>query len=300
MSLQAYARALGGEVSAGRILAPGPNHSRKDRSLSVAFDTRYPDGFLVHSHAGDDPITCKDHVRDLLRLPAYQGSREALAPAPRPEPRKSDDDRTDQALALWAESCPPAGTPVDRYLSSRGIKFPAPRAFDWLRWHPSCPFGQSRVGCMVVLVRDIVTNQPRAIHRTAVDAEGRKRKDLGSNGRLTLGPVSGGAVKITPDEDVSTGLAIGEGLESCLSVRNLPGMESMAVWALLSAGQVARFPALSGIESLWIVVDHDDAGVRASRSAFRCWHDAGREVVAITPTKVKSDLNDIAREAIDA
>jgi hypothetical protein len=56
------AAALGGDVS-GRdtILCPGPRHSPKDRSLSVKFDPTAPDGFLTHSHAGDD-----------WREPAYQ------------------------------------------------------------------------------------------------------------------------------------------------------------------------------------------------------------------------------------
>ena len=30
-----------------------------------------PDGFLVHSFAGDDPIRCKNYVREKLGLPAW-------------------------------------------------------------------------------------------------------------------------------------------------------------------------------------------------------------------------------------
>jgi RecA-family ATPase len=63
MDLQRFARALGGEVNSGQVLAPGPGHSPKDRSLSVKLDTSAPDGFVVHSFAGDDPIRCKDYVR---------------------------------------------------------------------------------------------------------------------------------------------------------------------------------------------------------------------------------------------
>ena len=58
------AHALGGEV-AGRdtILAPGPGHSPRDRSLAVKIDPSAPHGFLVHSFAGDDWRECRDHVR---------------------------------------------------------------------------------------------------------------------------------------------------------------------------------------------------------------------------------------------
>jgi hypothetical protein len=62
------ATALGGEVSGHEVLAPGPNHSPKDRSMSVRVDPSAPDGFVVHSFAGDDPLHCKDHVRAKLGI----------------------------------------------------------------------------------------------------------------------------------------------------------------------------------------------------------------------------------------
>jgi 5S rRNA maturation endonuclease (ribonuclease M5) len=66
--LQFLARALGGEVNGNGVLAPGPGHSPQDRSLSVTPDENAPDGFLVHSFAGDDPLLCKDHVREKAGL----------------------------------------------------------------------------------------------------------------------------------------------------------------------------------------------------------------------------------------
>jgi RecA-family ATPase len=76
--VRAAARALGGDVS-GRdgVVCPGPGHSRQDRSLSVSFDPTAPDGFVVHSFAGDDPIICKDHVRDKLGIDAFKPSGKA-------------------------------------------------------------------------------------------------------------------------------------------------------------------------------------------------------------------------------
>jgi RecA-family ATPase len=71
--VRAAARALEGDVS-GRdgVACPGPGHSRQDRSLSVRFDATAPDGFLVHSFAGDDPIVCKDHIRERLGLEGFK------------------------------------------------------------------------------------------------------------------------------------------------------------------------------------------------------------------------------------
>jgi hypothetical protein len=63
MSLQELARVLGGEVRGNQVLAPGPGHSQKDRSLSIKLDSSKPHQFVVHSFSGDDPIRCKDYVR---------------------------------------------------------------------------------------------------------------------------------------------------------------------------------------------------------------------------------------------
>jgi hypothetical protein len=71
-SLQQIARALGGEVSGNEVRAPGPGHSAKDRSLSVKLDASAPGGFLVNSFAGDDPIKCRDHVRQKVGMEAFK------------------------------------------------------------------------------------------------------------------------------------------------------------------------------------------------------------------------------------
>jgi AAA domain len=75
MDLRSIARALGGTVCNGEVLAPGPGHSRKDQSLSIKLDRAAPDGFIVHSFANDDPIVCKDYVREKCGLPTFGSNR---------------------------------------------------------------------------------------------------------------------------------------------------------------------------------------------------------------------------------
>jgi hypothetical protein len=70
--LQALARALGGVVNGGQVLAPGPGHGATDRSLSIKLDSGAPDGFLVHSFAADDAILCRDYVREKIGLPVFK------------------------------------------------------------------------------------------------------------------------------------------------------------------------------------------------------------------------------------
>ncbi len=68
LSLQNIAAALSGEISGNEVLAPGPGHTPKDRSLSVKLAPGTPDGFVVHSFAGDDWQACKDHTKQRLGI----------------------------------------------------------------------------------------------------------------------------------------------------------------------------------------------------------------------------------------
>lgn len=71
LDLRTLARALRGEISGDQVLAPGPNHSEADRSMAVMLDRENPDGFVVFSHAGDDPLACRDHVRSRAGMPGF-------------------------------------------------------------------------------------------------------------------------------------------------------------------------------------------------------------------------------------
>jgi putative DNA primase/helicase len=281
MNVSYAAKALGGDL-AGRnnVLCPGPGHSRRDRSLSVTFTG---DDFAVFSHAGDDWRACKDHVRERLGLGDFTPAktRSAVIVTPTPE----DRDRIERAGTLWREARPIEGTPAVAYLASRGVSYQG----EALRWHPSCPFGKGeRHGCMIALVRNIVTNEPQAIHRTAIDASGRKID------RKAYGPIGGGAVKLTDDANVTKVIAIGEGIETALSIRELPDLGNMPVWPVLSANGIAAFPVLPGIESVWIAADNDASGTgqNAARSAGERLHAAGVETIILAPTQAGADLND--------
>jgi hypothetical protein len=70
-SLQEIARAVGGEICGDQVLAPGPGHSGKDRSLCITLSEN-PPGYVVHSFAGDDAIECKDYVRAKLGQPQWK------------------------------------------------------------------------------------------------------------------------------------------------------------------------------------------------------------------------------------
>jgi hypothetical protein len=214
--------------------------------------------------------------------------------AQRESEEKADEaERTRKALAIWDEAQHPRGTPVETYLAGRGLALPDQAAGEAIRFHPRCKFGLARVPAMVALVRDVATDEPKAIHRTAITESGEKFT-IDGNDRLSLGPVGGGAVKLTPDAEVTLCLGVGEGIESTLSLGLAAEFGASPVWALLSAGQLAAFPVLAGIESFWIAVDHDPAGIEKSRECAMRWRAAGREVFLVRPRAKRADLNDIA------
>ena len=102
LTLQQIARATSGEASGDQVRAPGPGHSSKDRSLCIKLDASATDGFLVHSFAGDDPICCKDYVREKLGLPAWSGSAKRSAEGKR---IVCTYDYTDEAGELVLQVC---------------------------------------------------------------------------------------------------------------------------------------------------------------------------------------------------
>jgi Toprim domain/CHC2 zinc finger len=211
-----------------------------------------------------------------------------------PDAHLDERGKAEWALRIWDEAVDPRGTIVEKYLAMRALELPPEAAGEALRFHPSCPFAGQKTPAMVALVRNIVSNAPQAIHRTALTPDGQKRKIAG-HARLSLGPTDGAAVKLTPDEHVTYAVGIGEGIESALSLRAIPKFGPLTpTWAVLNAAGVAKFPLLPAIESLWIGVDNDEAGIGAADAAVKRWTENGREVFKVKSRTQGEDLNDLA------
>lgn len=299
MDLRSIARAVCGDVVGRQVLAPGPGHSRNDRSLSI---WSAPEGVYVHSHAGDDWRACRDYVARQLGLESLR--RREVSPAEQERigadrerdarlDVQRDAERTTRAVRLFNEARGPYGSPVENYLWSRRIELPALGASEWVRFHPACPFAGQRTPAMVCLCRDMQTDEPKAIHRTAIDLDGNAIEVAGHK-RLSFGPIGGTAIKITQHADVRDELGIGEGLETTCSLRLISDFGERPLWSLLSATNLGKLPIFPGLKKLWIAADHDPAGLRASRGVAHAWRTAGRDAVCIIPTTPGLDLNDLA------
>ena len=142
---------------------------------------------------------------------------------------------------------------------------------------------------MVALFRDALTNKPDRIDRTALALDATKLD------RMSLGPTKGSVIKLWPDEDVTTGLVIGEGIETTLAAATRishRGTRLQPAWAAGSATNLANFPVLTGVEFLTVLIDHDanGEGQRAASHAIWRWRDAGREAVGPHPKQSRHGL----------
>jgi hypothetical protein len=220
-----------------------------------------------------------------------------------PDGRRPTDDEVRKQLAMsrlaletWDESIDLAATLGLAYLTrpkahgGRGLDVPEGVSGRVLRFHPRCPWRNDageliHVPALIGLFRDIHTDQPKAISRRPLKADGRK---IGKP--KSLGPVAGCAIKLTANEDVEQGLHIGEGIETMLAAMMLGYAPA---WAL--GPGIRNFPLLAGVEALTIIVDNDAnrAGQDAASECFDRWTAAGRQVWCIVPDNVGADMNDV-------
>jgi putative DNA primase/helicase len=220
---------------------------------------------------------------------------------PRPRPSAKPKRRVSAAdpgywQRCWNDARPVRGTLAQAYLQGRGIHALPPLPDEVLRFHPEACFGEAEDGtrreapCLLALVRDVVSNKPIGLQRIGLTPDGSKLD------RLALGEISGGAVKLWNDAEVSRGLVIAEGVETALAAAAIEwrGTLLQPIWATLFAGNMRGFPVLAGIEALTLIVDADlpdrhgrCAGQEAAAVCAQRWQAAGREVIRLTPREVR-------------
>jgi len=244
---------------------------------------------------------CEDFLSFSCARCGWQGfgvrdgaTRARLTPKPVSSAEQvTDIDRSARALALWGSALPLRGSLAEIYLASRAIRLTEKvYAAGALRFLQSCPFGAERRPAMLALMRDIVTDEPRAIHRTALKSDGTGKAEMpeGRSPKQMLGPAAGCAVKLVEDEAVTLGLAIAEGIENALTAL-CAGWSP--VWAAGCMGTLAKFPVLAGLDAVTIFSDPEPTGIEAAQQCAIRWRDAGREATVVIPPN--GDWNDVGR-----
>jgi hypothetical protein len=250
---------------------------------------------------GGDVIALAMHVHGVDFRGAVElltgGKATASRPKHRVPPEKAktppDDARImANAERIWIEAMPIVGTPGEDWLVRRGILLDDVPDRGGLRFHPRCPYGPGRaMRCILARFTDALTGASRGLHRRVI-APGMVPKTM------TLGPMAGAAVRLWPDDEVTEGLVVGEGIETVLAAATRiehRGTLLRPAWACATAGNLEALPVLAGIEALMILADADENG-RGQEAARRCaerWSAAGREVTILTPRQLGLDFNDI-------
>ena len=270
-SLESKAReivaAFGGNWRGKRGMCRCPAHDDRTPSLAIGLA---PNAILFHCFAGchTSKVLEAFKAKGIAPHQLFDGSGEVIHTADsirqeRPSPN---------ALRLWRQSKPLAGSLAEQYLRSRA---PLIETCE-LRFHGRMPLGSKPdvrfLPALVAAVRmdcGII-----AIHRTFLDpTTGRKARF--PKPKRALGPLMSGAVRLAVPTNGQLGLA--EGIESAMSAMAL---NSVPTWATLGN---ERFGLVTVPESVT-----DLAAARGLEAHVR----EGRKIHVASPGIRGSDWND--------
>lgn len=189
---------------------------------------------------------------------------------------------------IWHQCLPISGVAA-AYLKSRRCA-PPPKD-SHLRWHPRLRHPSGYVGpALVALVTNALTGEAQSLHRTWITETGKAPVNP-PRMQLARHSLAGGVIRLWPDDYVSHGLGVAEGIETALSLAH--GYEP--VWSLIDANHLASFPVISNVEVLMIAKDNDPAGRAAASACAHRWHAAGKRV--LITSQAANDINDILKDA---
>jgi hypothetical protein len=240
---------------------------------------------------GCDP---RDILAELRRLGLIDRSCDAIRPAmvaARSNNLADAERRIALARRIWGRTGNACGGPVAAYLAGRGITIAPPES---LRMAPSLRRLDGTYQPAMVARVDDVNGCLIGIHRTWLELlpdGGWQRHD-----RASLGPISGGAVRLAPAAET---LLVAEGIESGMAATQATAQPT---WAALSAGGIERLILPPLARQIIILADNDVSGT-GERAAYRAadrWLGEGRRVRIAMPPEPDTDFNDVLAGRIRA
>lgn len=250
-----------------RAACPECDRGLKDKALAITSDER---GTVAYCHR------C-GHVE----YDNTEGAGSSRISSPNTDPER--------LRLIWRRTEPLCGSLAERYLTYRRCALP-PADGDLRYLPPVDRFPPS----ICARVTDVVTREPISLHFTRLAPDGRGKAGTDRDRLLLAGHrKAGGCIRLWPDEAVTNGLAIAEGIESALAAAH----GYSPIWSTIDAGNLSNFPVLAGIETLAIFADHDDVGLKAARACGKRWAEAGCEVRLVVPPAPGTDIADVVAVA---
>ncbi len=198
----------------------------------------------------------------------------------------TDEQRRHVEVAhrIWCDAHPAIGTPVERYLRTRGITINVPPS---IRYAPSLWHGPTRscFPAMIAGVQDVDGNVI-GVHRTYLAPDGCGKAPV-SPEKMMLGRCTGGAVRLGPPGPL---LAVAEGIETAISIAQ--ACPHLRVWAALSTSGLRTLILPPGVDEVILCPDGDEPGEQAARIAAKGFLYDGFKVQIARPPE-GADFNDI-------
>ena len=288
----------------GELVGPCPmcNDARADDRFSVKWVRKKELFYCRICKVGGDVIRLVERVENVDFKEAVKMLTRDDRPRPPPavsapaKPQRSDAERTQYAVDKWRKAHPASGTLIEVYLRSRGITLSTPLTLRFAPrlWHKDPD--TDIITCwpaMIGLVVRGVDNVPIGIHRTYLARDGMDKAPVVPK-KMGLGLWKGGCVRLAAAIDGH--VAIGEGIETCLSVQQATGLPT---WAALSAPGMCLLQLPDTIRRVTILTDADDdgEGEAAALDAGRRWKSEGRIVKIARPPPGK-DFNNVLTDML--
>ena len=195
-------------------------------------------------------------------------------------------ERIDEAAAIWANSGPIVGTPAESYLRRRAITVPLPECLRFARLR----FRNEQRPCLVALVQ-APNGDPQAVHRIFLTESGGKANLPGGKVKFSLGPLSGGAIRLS--------VAASE-MGMCASVEDglsLIELTALPVWAVTGDPSLDKMTLPDVVRSVVIGHDADQSGRDAAGRAAKRHALEGLRVRTLAPRDGFKDFNAELMEA---
>lgn len=268
--------ALGSRWYGSYGIARCPTHDDDSPSLSI---TDGDNGHVVvKCFAGCDWRDVKAALRDQGLLPEWKGEPVSIDTAVIERRQKERDAeerrRVEYAQKLWRVAGDAAGTVVERYLYSRAITLLPPTIrFANLTHSPTGLLLPAMVAAVQGPDGEIV-----GCHRTFLQTDGMGKAPVTGN-RMMIGRCRGGAVRLGK---AGERLAIGEGIETCLSVAQ--EVPDLPVWAALSTSGMKAVVIPDAVVEAVILADNDAPGELAAKEAATRFLRAGKSAKIARPS----------------
>lgn len=271
--LERIVSALGGILMDGgkRALIPGPDHSARDRSVSLR---ETEEGrILIHCFSPKDDWRV---VRRALEVQGLldEGPRDPKSVSFKPAiivAQPDDEERVARARRVWEEGAPVKHSVARTYLHHRAIAElgDAAGALRFQARMTSLEDRQRRPALLAAIVD--AEGDLQGVQATLLSRHGQTKAAV-TTPRRVIGKLMGGAVRLSAEGDT---LAIGEGVETMMSAA---AALALPAWALLTADNLARFVAPAFVKKLVVAADNDSAGIAAAH-ALRETHDIPVDIV---------------------